>query len=85
LLGYQAASSSNPLLAFRYNLPVPLLRVMNQIIGFLNFEDVADNLSRNVGSSRCEIVQKSAFSSTSGRKPEIMVGIDCLDAETWLV
>jgi hypothetical protein len=51
LLGYYAASSSNPLPTFRDNLSVPSSRVKksNEKKDVLILEDGTDRLSRNVG------------------------------------
>jgi hypothetical protein len=44
-LGYNAASSGDPLPTFRDNVSVPSSRVLD----FLNLEDGTNTLSRNVG------------------------------------
>jgi hypothetical protein len=47
LLGYNAASSDNPLPTFRDNVPHPSSRF--NFLDFLTLEDGTDTLSRNVG------------------------------------
>jgi hypothetical protein len=65
LLGYNTASSGNPLPTFRDNVSVPSSRVKKskKSVYFLTLEDGTDTLSRNVGkitTRRCVIPQKSA-------------------------
>jgi hypothetical protein len=76
LLGYNAASSGNPLLTFLDNVPVPSSRVKKSLfLDFLTLEDGTHTLSRNVGKGlpldAALYPRRAQISTASRQKPEI--------------
>jgi hypothetical protein len=81
LLGYNAASSGNPLPTFRDNVSVPSSGVNKTKLLFLDFlrlEDGTDPLSRNVGKglplNAALYPRRAQISSASRRKREVTGG-----------